>query len=946
MPKCGDGRLTFGEFCDDGNSNPSDGCSVACLVEPGYTCDVAGAACKLVEKCGDGKLSISNGEQCDDGKTVSGDGCSSTCIREANFVCPDPGMPCVSTVKCGDGRVTGAETCDDGNPTGGDGCSAACALEPGYTCPPGNKCNATACGDTIIAGAELCDDGGKVAGDGCSAVCTIEPTDASGNGWDCSKAGVKCTPTICGKNGKEGNEACDDGNNVVGDGCTPYCQIEPSCPMSGGACSSTCGDGLILATDNEKCDDGNNRNGDGCSSTCQIENGYSCQSMTGVLPDTLEIPILFRDMVSIPINGSSRHQDFEGPISGSDATLGLVQATLGVDGKPIYNNRCDNVSTANCPYGRQMTTKANFDQWYRDTAGINVPVLQKLSLAKQPDASYFFPVTNGAKDPGKQLFPLDGQGWVAQNREGTSNGRNFGFSSEFRWWFTFDGGESLTFSGDDDVWVYINRKLILDLGGLHPRQERTVVLDAAKATQLGLVAGNIYEFVLFHAERHTGESNFNLTLKGFVSAKSTCTSVCGGINPVVTPDEACDLGTAKNTGAYGTCNANCTLPARCGDATKNGPEECDDGANSSTYGGASKTTCAPGCKIAPYCGDGNVDGANGEACDGGATNGTGYGQCGATCKLGPRCGDGVISGPEKCDEGAGVNGTSASTCMATCALKCGNAVLDAGEQCDAGLANNTGAYGGCQASCKLAPRCGDGFKNGPEVCDDGKNDGSYGLCAPGCVFGPRCGDMVVQDTAGEVCDKGAANMSMAYGKNICSVFCKPAPFCGDKALDAAFGEMCDDGVNSGMPGSCKVDCSAYVPLPSCGDGIVQPPEKCDTGANNGMQSSVCDSRCRLRCGNGIKEVGEQCDDGANTGAYGTCNANCTLAGYCGDGAKAGPEECDLGGSNEKTPYGPNKCSTSCTIAPFCGDGRVSSGFGETCDGGQACTANCRERIIL
>ena len=78
------------------------------------------------------------------------------------------------------------------------------------------------------------------------------------------------------------------------------------------------------------------------------------------------------------------------------------------------------------------------------------------------------------------------------------------------------------------------------------------------------------------------------------------------------------------------------------DAVKNGPEECDDGANSSTYGGASKTTCAPGCKIAPYCGDGKVDGANGEACDEGATNGTGYGHCGATCKLGPRCGDGVI----------------------------------------------------------------------------------------------------------------------------------------------------------------------------------------------------------------------------------------------------------------------------------------------------------------
>ncbi len=36
---CGDGETTTPEQCDDGNNDPSDGCSATCTVEPGFTCD-------------------------------------------------------------------------------------------------------------------------------------------------------------------------------------------------------------------------------------------------------------------------------------------------------------------------------------------------------------------------------------------------------------------------------------------------------------------------------------------------------------------------------------------------------------------------------------------------------------------------------------------------------------------------------------------------------------------------------------------------------------------------------------------------------------------------------------------------------------------------------------------------------------------------------------------
>ncbi len=578
--------------------------------------------CEPLPGCGDGV--VDPGEACDDGNSKSGDGCTAACDAiEQDYACPEPGKPCVSTVKCGDSKITGSETCDDGNANAGDGCGADCKVEPGYKCPTlGVKCEAADCGDSIVAGDEQCDDGNKTVGDGCSDACLLE------KGWACDTAGQPCKKTVCGDGKAEGTEQCDDGNNDMGDGCTPFCVNEPDC--SAGACKSACGDGMKLPGDNEECEDGNTQAGDGCSPTCKVEPGYKCTDVV-TDPATLVLPIVIRDFKAKGTSGG--HPDFEAYL-GTDK--GIVKQALGALGKPEYSKATGGTPTT--------TGKGPFDQWYRDTAGVNQTVLQSLTLNKI--AGGVFQYNNG------NFFPIDGQLFGNQG-----NAHNFHFTSEVRYWFEYKGGEKLDFTGDDDVFTFVNKTLAIDLGGVHGAQSASVTLDAAAAASYGLTVGKVYEIVVFQAERHTVASNYKLTLSGFANKTSSCASVCG--DGVKTADEQCDDGVLA--GGYDKCGPGCVFGEYCGDGAVQASEkeECDDGVNLTPYG---PTGCAPGCKKPAFCGDGAVQSLFGEQCDDGVNAG-GYGKCAAGCKLGPRCGDGIVQAQETCDDG---NSKSGDGCSSKC----------------------------------------------------------------------------------------------------------------------------------------------------------------------------------------------------------------------------------------------------------------------------------------
>ena len=184
-------------------------------------------------------------------------------------------------------------------------------------------------------------------------------------------------------------------------------------------------------------------------------------------------------------NRAGGHPDFE-TFTGTGET-GIVLPLLGSDGKPVYDDTRPHQFT---------TTRANFDQWYRDTAGVNASIPFRIDPQ---------PVGNGVYTYDAQaFFPIDGRGF---GNEGENH--NFSFTYELHTEFAYSGGESFTFSGDDDLWTFINGHLAIDLGGVHEAQTATVRLDD-RAQELGLVKGNTYDLAVFQAERHTTESHFRV----------------------------------------------------------------------------------------------------------------------------------------------------------------------------------------------------------------------------------------------------------------------------------------------------------------------------------------------------------------------------------------------------------------------------------------------------
>lgn len=201
----------------------------------------------------------------------------------------------------------------------------------------------------------------------------------------------------------------------------------------------------------------------------------------------------------------------QGCLGSNQPVRGIVQETLGPNGVPV----------ASTPLPTNCNATDHVNEWFLPQVLASDDKGNKYTNATCRDISLYMSDegmwrAQYDQDNDSSLFilddfrTLDEEGTIPnpffdQANDYSNKRRNFGFTMKVQASFEYVPGQYFEFTGDDDVWVFINNRLVVDIGGQHSQEAGAVNLDT-----LGLVPGQTYPFHIFYVERHTTSSNFRM----------------------------------------------------------------------------------------------------------------------------------------------------------------------------------------------------------------------------------------------------------------------------------------------------------------------------------------------------------------------------------------------------------------------------------------------------